>query len=54
MGEPGREIDFKEARDVRSGPSSGPVVKINRNFTLKSGDPAEFVVVIGGDATIDG
>jgi uncharacterized RDD family membrane protein YckC len=50
--EPGRETDGKVAH--RNGPSSGPVLKINRNFTLKSGDSAEVVVVIGGDATIDG
>ena len=43
------------ARDEsRSGPRSGPVVKINRSFTLKTGESAELVVVIGGDAKVEG
>ena len=39
-------------KDAR--PRSGPVVKINRDFTLKKGESAELIVVIGGNVKVDG
>ena len=48
----GKEVSAREHGD--HGPRNGEVVKINRDFTLKSGENAELIVVIGGSAKVEG
>jgi uncharacterized RDD family membrane protein YckC len=48
----GKETSISVGGD--RGPRSGEVVKINRDFTLKSGENAELIVVIGGSAKVEG
>jgi len=48
----GEEMSVREDRD--RGSRRGEVVKINRDFTLKSGENAELIVIIGGSAKVEG